>query len=406
MKVKTQIFLDKIIFKPLGWLANIVVRPVGKILNIDHSLNKKFKRIAVAKFKGLGSILQCTPLLSALKNTHPDCKIYFISTQSNLGLLSLIGTVDEFLLIKDSNIFSLISTVIKNIFKLIRLRPQVYIDLEIYSNFSTLFTIATLSQNRIGFYLRSSSFRMGIYTHMMFFNQNLPISQVYMQIARLLGANDDSPPLFPIHTNLPKVSMPDYKNYIVINVNASDLRLERRWPGKNFVQLINLICEKHEKLTILLIGAPSEEKYVSTIYDEIKQFKQVVNISGTTSFNGLVNCIAQAYFIVTNDTGPMHIAFACNTPAICLFGPCSPLQYGNIANTAIFYKQVYCSPCVHDFSLAPCNGNNVCMKEITVEEVFHTVDTWLTTKIDVNRGQWPILYKTKNETLGLVSRPK
>ncbi len=67
------------------------------------------------------------------------------------------------------------------------MRPDVYIDLEIYSNFSTLVTLFSCSKNRISFYLRSSSFRMGIYTHMMFFNSEVQISEVYLQIARLFG---------------------------------------------------------------------------------------------------------------------------------------------------------------------------------------------------------------------------
>ena len=73
---------------------------------------------------------------------------------------------------------------------------------------------------------------------------------------------------------------------------------------------------------------------------------------------------------MTNDTGPMHIAFSCGTPTVALFGPASPIQYPGIKNTSIIYKDVYCSPCVHDFVIPPCNGDNICMKLITVSEVF------------------------------------
>jgi ADP-heptose:LPS heptosyltransferase len=44
--------------------------------------------------------------------------------------------------------------------------------------------------------------------------------------------------------------------------------------------------------------------------------------------------------MITNDTGPMHIAFALKTKTVSLFGPCSPQQYGGIENTTTIYLKV------------------------------------------------------------------
>ena len=74
--------------------------------------------------------------------------------------------------------------------------------------------------------------------------------------------------------------------------------------------------------------------------------------------------------MISNDTGPMHIAFCTKTPIICLFGPCSPDQYGMSEFAHIIYKNAYCSPCVHDFEIPLCKGDNVCMKLISTKEVF------------------------------------
>ncbi len=68
----------------------------------------------------------------------------------------------------------------------------------------------------------------------------------------------------------------------------------------------------------------------------------------------------------------MHIGFSLKKTAIALFGPCSPHQYGFAENAVCFYKNVYCSPCVHEFIIPPCSyGNNDCMKLISVEEVMN-----------------------------------
>jgi ADP-heptose:LPS heptosyltransferase len=101
----------------------------------------------------------------------------------------------------------------------------------------------------------------------------------------------------------------------------------------------------------------------------------------------------------------MHLAFALKKEVICLFGPCSPDQYGKSSNAHIIYKNTYCSPCVHDFEIAPCNGNNICMQLIGVEEVNEKIASLLNaTKIEDSASIKPIIYQTDQDILGIVQR--
>jgi ADP-heptose:LPS heptosyltransferase len=88
---------------------------------------------------------------------------------------------------------------------------------------------------------------------------------------------------------------------------------------------------------------------------------------------GLVDVFAllhESACVVTNDTGPMHLAIAMGRPTVCLFGPGSPEHYGVKANKVeILYKSVVCSPCIYETDVAPCDGNNVCMQLIEPSEV-------------------------------------
>ena len=408
MNTKHQIIIDKYLIKPLVYILNFLVRFVGKILFINHSLEREFKRIVICKFKGMGSIIQATPMLEAIRKRYPNAEIIFVSTQSNRAILEKINHIDSIVTLDDRNVFRLIRTLVQAQFKLIRLRPEVYIDLEIYSNFSTLFTLLTLSKNRIGFYLRSSSFKMGIYTHMMFFNVKAPISEVYLQIARLFGKIDSDIRLYPLYKNADKYSGFNFPagKYILINPNASDLRIERRWGSQNFKKLIQQINTDFPDLEILIIGSKNERDYSQKVLDDI-QSDMNRNIAGLTNIDELILLIKNATLMITNDTGPMHIGFACETPSICLFGPCSPDQYGWGGQVTIIYKNVFCSPCVHDFNVAPCNGDNVCMKLITVEEVIEKVKDQIENTIPVsdtpNRN--PIVYSAEDSSpLGVVRR--
>ena len=77
--------------------------------------------------------------------------------------------------------------------------------------------------------------------------------------------------------------------------------------------------------------------------------------------------------MVSNDSGPMHLAAALGVPTIGLFGPETPVMYAPLgSHTAVFYRPPQCSPCinVHDNKLSNCVlGSPECLVSIEVDEV-------------------------------------
>lgn len=369
MNTKTKLALDRMLGTFVAYPLNFLVRLMGKITRFDHSLKKEMDKIVVCKFKGMGSIIQTTPLLQTLRNRYPNAKIVFVSSEENRGILERINVIDEIFIVRDNGIFNLLGSTIKVITKLIRFRADVYIDLEIYSNYSSIITTVSLARDRFGYYLRSNRYRMGMYTHMMYFNAKAPIAEAYLQFARLLNINE-------IHSDLLSIEeKTDHKPklietpYLVVNPNASDLRYERRWPYENFIALIKQVRELNPELTIYLIGSKGESEYVKQISSHFPDDQGVIDLSGKTSLNELIELLRNAKLLITNDTGPMHLASSLNTSVLAMFGPCSPKQYGLGKNVQPIYKNAYCSPCVHEFVVPPCKGNNQCMQMITVAEV-------------------------------------
>jgi len=401
LKTGTQIFIDKAVAKPLAYILNFITRMAGQLLGIDHRLDKQFRTIAVCKFKGMGSIIQATPLLTALKKRYPEAELIFVSTRANKALLERIETIDTVVCIDDKGVWRLLQSFAKSLVLLIRKRPEIYIDLEIYSDFSTIFTLFTLSKNRFGYYLRSSTYRMGIYTHMMFFNPRVPISDVYMQMARLLGYRDEKPALNDLSKAVaePLINTP----YILINPNASDLRIERRWHKNNFAELIDILLRKYPDYSVVMIGSPAEESYTQSVVSHMSS-PRLINMAGKTSLDQLIQLIRDAHMLITNDTGPMHIAFATQTPTVCLFGPCSPEQYGLHPNAYVIYNKVYCSPCVHDFEIPPCKGDNVCMQKIKISDVTDQVERIISGQPPVVYTPGENIYQKEDKTLGLIIR--
>jgi ADP-heptose:LPS heptosyltransferase len=165
-----------------------------------------------------------------------------------------------------------------------------------------------------------------------------------------------------------------------------------------------LISEFHSNFPnykIYLIGNKQESNYVSEIYTSFQTNEFVVNTAGNLNLNELVALLKQATLIITNDTGPLHLALALRKSTIGLFGPCSPEQYGQMETCLPVYQNVYCSPCVHEFINPPCAGDNQCMKQIEVSKVFISIKQILN-ESTISLKKTNSLYKIEDKVLGFV----
>lgn len=407
MRTKLQLLLDKSIGSFLNLFLYGFVRIVGKILRIDHSLNGDFERIVICKFKGMGSIVQASALISTLRKNYPNADIRFVSTKANGGILTYYNKeINSVFLVDDSGLFKLISSTLMTLFRLWKFRPQVYIDLEIYSNYSTLLCTLSAAKNRLGFYKSDKNYRTGLFTHLMYYNIKTPLSEIYLQMSRILGVKEEDHSLIKLDVKTNTLDELSKKylintNNIVINPNASDLRLERRWPASSFVKLISELQSNYPNYTIYLVGNKQESAYVNEIHAHFLSNELVVNTAGKLNLNELIALLKQASLIITNDTGPLHLSLALRKPTIGLFGPCSPDQYGQMDTCLPVYQNVYCSPCVHEFINPPCAGDNQCMKQIEVNKVLEAIKQLLKDNmVSVYRSKH--LYKIEDKVLGFV----
>ena len=108
MTHKGRILADRILAVPLAFLFNGAARLLGRVLRRDHSVtSENVKVIVVAKLIGMGSILQCAPLLRALKQRYPNAKLVFVTMRSNRELLSRLSSVDEIVVMDDRSMLSM-----------------------------------------------------------------------------------------------------------------------------------------------------------------------------------------------------------------------------------------------------------------------------------------------------------
>jgi ADP-heptose:LPS heptosyltransferase len=92
--------------------------------------------------------------------------------------------------------------------------------------------------------------------------------------------------------------------------------------------------------------------------------------AGTLSLPGALALMTRGALLLTNDSGPLHLAWALGVPTVSLWGPGTPRSYGPLGEGhTVITRDVPCSPCLYFTDRPPCGGVNVCMTSILEEEV-------------------------------------
>ena len=169
-----------------------------------------------------------------------------------------------------------------------------------------------------------------------------------------------------------------------MNPNAGDMALERRWPTDHVRRVVEDLAARRE-VNIVLVGSSAERGHVESLVSESGLGSRVINLAGEIDIAELVALFAHAAIVLTNDSGPMHIAAATGASTVALFGPETPALYAPLrADRAqrhiIHYKRLACSPCmfVHDNKVLSCwFAQAKCMTGITPAEVLASVEALL-----------------------------
>ena len=159
--------------------------------------------------------------------------------------------------------------------------------------------------------------------------------------------------------------------YIVFNVNSE--AQSRRLPLEKWTALGNrLLNDNTQKWKIVFIGTVAEQSRVRKVMQEIEPSEALLDFSGKTSLRQLARLLHDVDIVLSNDSGPMHLANAVGTPVVTFFGAGDPAETGpfNSQNALVINKHVTCSPCVKN----QCRFPTVrCLEQITIDELYQSV---------------------------------
>ncbi|HEX8338016.1 MAG TPA: lipopolysaccharide heptosyltransferase II [Pyrinomonadaceae bacterium] len=138
----------------------------------------------------------------------------------------------------------------------------------------------------------------------------------------------------------------------------------KRWPAERFAAVADMLHER-AGAEVVLIGA-SEESDISAEVASYMRARPVV-LTGKTDLAQTAAVLKASDLLVTNDTGPAHIAAAVGCPVVVIFGPTNPFTTSPFSDTAeVVRRPPACAPCM----LRDCPIDHRCMTAVAPEDVF------------------------------------
>jgi heptosyltransferase-1 len=327
-------------------------------INIEN-----FKKILIVKPSSLGDVVHSLPFLYALKKKFPKAEIHWIIAKGLEELLENNLLISKTWII-DKDKWQRISSLSNTLRSLYNLRKNlrkerfdIAIDLQGLLR-SGLLAYASGACVRLGFKEAREGASL-FYTHKIKGGRDIHAVDRYLKIASFLGCdikNIESPILKVSNAFQNKI---DYE-YVVIAPGA-------RWKTKRWHP--ELFGELASKLNIksIVVGSNSDVEIADNVVNNSKG--NAVSLAGKTSLKELINVISKAKFVITNDSGPMHIASALNIPVFSIFGPTNPMRTGPYGKGhTVLQAKIDCSPCYKKL----CKSTK-CMDSISVEEVFNAI---------------------------------
>jgi heptosyltransferase-2 len=322
----------------------------------------------------IGDLVMATPILSDLKKAYPQARLTAMCRSPICELLKEDPEIDELFCFSKATGFGRREER-RNLIEKLR-KGHYDLGILLTHSFSSAwwFWLGEV-EIRLGY---ESNARKPLLTHSLPFptniqNQHLVVT--YKMLLEPLGIPiSDTPPCLYLsskeienaRTLLRRHEIPDTALIVGINPGAT-YGSAKCWLPQRFREVTERLL-RDKDIYIVYFGDQVTVPLVKEICAELPS--RVINLAGMTSLRELSGLIYHCDVILTNDSGPMHIADALGTPIVALFGSTSEIITGPYRRGILIHKHVECSPCYQ----RTCPIDFRCMKKIEADEVYEAID--------------------------------
>jgi len=317
MRRYNKIPLQRIADNYLGRILNL---PILLLKRGKNNLLKKPKKATIFRLSSIGDSILLLPAIKNFKE-KTKAKIVVVCSKENLQVFEGQGFIDKIIILdnKTINPFKIISTLIK----IKKENADISIDTTHSSNMSAFFSYFG-GKFHIGFSNPETSIRNNAYDKKISLDPKKHMVFNYYDLFNLAGIKYNKKRVKLVRPSYSKEEEKEIERKLgnkkkLIGVHIISELPYKKWPGENFVGLINYILTK--KYAPVLIGSASEKKITDNLLKKLdgKKVKRVINLSGDTNIKELIALMERLSLFIGIDGGPMHIASSMNIPTLGLF---------------------------------------------------------------------------------------
>jgi len=294
-------------------------------------------KILIIRWSGMGDIIMTLPALKWLRNHIKDCYITYLTDIAFAEIVEKSGLADSVLTIDRrgfafaGRFLSAAGGTIATIFQLRRKKFDLVYDLQGFGETAILSFLSGAPQ-RVG-RIKNGPLRKRIYNSPIQADwENEHRSRYFIRaVAEARGAKAPAaiePPELMLNRN----RIDSVQKYIGLNIGASTE--SRRWPEKNFFKLADSLSGKG--LEVCFILGPQEAFLVKKT--RAVCVKNNWDFAFHSRIETLLEALTRCRLLISNDTGPGHLAAAVGVPVITLFSTGSPENVKPLAKLARWFR--------------------------------------------------------------------
>lgn len=327
-------------------------------------------RVLIIRLSSIGDVILTTPVLKELKKKYPDIIIDFLVMENFKDAISGCPYIDNLILFNKTKHDGLKNMIAFG--KKLKLNNYDYV-FDLHAKVRSKVISNTIGSKTYTYKKRSLLKSILVKTKAIKYKVDDTIIRNYFGAFKVLGLEYKSEDLtFSFEKkDLEKLETLciEYDNVPMIAPGAS--KETKKWTKEGFAQLSKLLYNKYGKKPIIL-GAKNEYEMCEEIKNLADGF--AINLAGKLTLKESGALLSKARFLVTNDSGPFHIARGVKCPTFVIFGPTSPGMFEYDENNTLIYLNEPCSPCsLHGDKVCPQKHFN-CMKKLNAEMVMKVIE--------------------------------
>ena len=314
----------------------------------------KKTKFLILRFSSIGDIVLTTPVIRCIKLQYPNAEVHFATKKQFKVLVENNPYIDKYFLLENS---------LNNFIKTLQTEDYDYI-IDLHNNLRT--SIIKLKLNKKSFSFDKLNFKKWILVNLKINKMpNIHIVDRYLKTVERLGIKNDNKGL--------DYFIPEH-NYVKTN----DKFVAYAIGGQHFTKKLptNKIIEVCKNLNskVYLLGGKEDFETGEIIQKVIG--KKVINACGKYNLNQSASILQQAEYVISHDTGLMHIAAALKKRILSIWGNTVPEfgMYPYLTDYKIIEnKNLSCRPCSKiGYEKCP-KGHFKCMEELELDKIYHNL---------------------------------